>query len=91
MEIGSQPPEHVNSLKDHLLVGPRRTKLRINLRRRSRIYCCSSCCTQLLWIRQTLRDFGVIADHVSPWLVAMSDSGRVQRSASEVGAKCCEV
>jgi hypothetical protein len=40
------------------VLGFKETKFRSSFHHRGRVHCCSHCCVQLLWMRQTLRDYG---------------------------------
>ena len=63
--IGNQPPGLANSLAGPWCVGLLRSKKYISLSTAEAEYvAAASGCTQLLWMRQTLRDYGVDNDKV---------------------------
>ena len=62
--IGSQHPGHANSLVGLWFVGVPRSKIVCLSTAESEYVAAASCCTQLLWMRQTLKDYGVTCDKV---------------------------
>ena len=62
--IGNQPPGHANFLVGPWCVGLLRSKIVSLSTAEAEFVAAASGCTQLLWTRQTLKDYGVICDKV---------------------------
>jgi hypothetical protein len=63
--IGRVPPGHVNSFDGPLSLGLQRKKNYVALSTAEAKYVTAgSCCAQLLWMRQTLKDYDYTMNHI---------------------------
>jgi hypothetical protein len=63
--IGRVPPGHDNSLDSPLSLGFQKKQNYVALSTAEAEYVTAgSCCSQLLWMRQTLKDYGYIVNHI---------------------------
>jgi hypothetical protein len=62
--IGRVPLGHVNSLDGPLSLGLQRNKIQLPYSRPKQSVTAGSCCAQLLWMRQTLKDYDYTMNHI---------------------------